>query len=198
MLISKPIALILLLLLPATAATIRAAENPVEAFRKEWQGRRVTVQRTLLTLVYNERGRFGKIAHGKREGLLNATPSRGIYYLFTGRRLVEDLTSSDPDRLFEMVKTSYQRDRNLDDGFLQVVTPLHIVQYIRGIELVVRRVEIEVSAVRLVLFKPESTEEMATTLTVQWPAPLSADLEERVEIERIIRQFLMAGPVGQP
>jgi hypothetical protein len=196
--ISKPIILTLLLLLPATATAIRAAENPAAAFRREWQGRRVTVQRTLLTLVYNERNRVGKTTHAKREGLMVTTPSKGSYYLFSGRKEVEDLTNSDPDRLFEMVKTHYRRDRNLDDGYVQIVNPLHLVQFIPGMQLVVRRAEIDVSTVRLVLFKPESTEEMATTLTIQWPAPLSPDLQERGEVERIIRQFLMPAPANQP
>jgi hypothetical protein len=173
------------------AAPTWAADKPAEVFRKDWQGRRVTVQRMLLTLVYNERGRTGSTSHAKREGLMVATPSKGSFLLFTGRKEVEDLTSTDPDRLFEMVKTNYRRDRNLAEGYVQIVTPLHLVQYVSGMELVVRRVEFDVSTVRLILAKPESTtEEMATSLTIEWPAPLSPDLEERVEIERIISQFL--------
>jgi hypothetical protein len=194
----RPFAFVFILLLLVNAAPTRAAENQAAAFRKEWQGRRVTVQRMLLTLVYDERGRMGSTTHGKREGLVVATPSKGFYYRFTGRKEVEDLTSPDPDRLFEMVKTNYRRDRNLAEGYVQIVTPLHLVQYVRGIELVVRRVEIDRSTVRLVLFKPESTEESATALTIQWPAPLTADLEERGEIERVISQFVMPVPAGRP
>ena len=187
-----------MLLLVVSAVAIRAAENPTAAFRREWQGRHVTVERTLLTLVYDERSRVSTTTRGKREGLVVATPSKGSFYLFTGRREVDDIAHSDPDRLFAMVKTNYRKDRNLDDGYVQIVNPLHLVQYVKGIELVVRRVEIDRSTVRLVLFKSESTEEMATSLTVEWPTPLSSDLEERGEIERIMRQFVVPAPLTQP
>ena len=157
----------------------------------------VTVQRILLTLVYDERSRLGTTTRGKREGLMVATPSKGSCYLFAGRREVDDLSSNDPDQLFQLVKTNYRRDRQLEEGHVQVVNPLHLVQYEKGIQLVVRRVEIDKTIVRLVLFKPESTEEMATTLTIEWPTLLSADLEERGEIERIISGFLVPSPVAQ-
>jgi hypothetical protein len=187
-----------MLLLVVSAVAIRAAENPTAVFRKEWQGRHVTVQRTLLTLVYDERSRVSTTTRGKRDGLVVATPSKGSFYLFTGRREVDDITHTDPDRLFALVKTNYRKDRNLDDGQVQIVNPLHLVQFDKGIELVVRRVEIDRSTVRLVMFKPQSTDEMATSLTVAWPTPLSSDLEERGEIERIIRQFLVPAPLAQP
>jgi hypothetical protein len=79
-----------------------------------------------------------------------------------------------------------------------MVTPLHLIQYVRGIELVVRRVQIERSTVRLELFKSEPADEFATSLTIQWPAPLSGDLHERAELERVIRGFLNPRPVPQP
>jgi hypothetical protein len=193
--ISRSVAFTLGILALVGSGPILAAESQLEAFRRDWQGRTVILQRLLLTLVYDERGRTGSIARGKREGLTVATPSKGSYYLFSGRRAVEDLTSPDPDRLFDMVKTNYRSDRNLGEGYVQIVTPLHLVQYVKGVELVVRRVEFERrSTVRLVLFKPESKEEMATTLTIEWPAPLSTDLDERAEVENVIRGFLIPRP----
>jgi len=195
--IPKSLALFLLLLSLVPATGLEAADGPAETFRREWQGRMVSVQRILLTLVYDERSRLGKTTHGKREGLVVATPSKGSFYLFTGRREVEDLSSTDPDQLFQLVKTHYRRDRQLEEGSVQVVNPLHLVQYEKGIQLVVRRVEIDKTIVRLVLFKPESTEEMATTLTIEWPTLLSPDLAERGEIERIISGFLLPSPVAQ-
>ena len=62
-----------MLLLVVSAVAIRAAENPTAAFRREWEGRRVIVQRTLLTLVYDERSRVSTTTRGKREGLVVAT-----------------------------------------------------------------------------------------------------------------------------
>lgn len=178
-------------------APVGAADTPAAAFKREWQGRMVTVQRMLLTLVYDERSRVGSTSRGKREGLVVTTPSKGSFYLFTGRREVEDIDSTDADRLFQMVKANYRRDRNLEEGHVQIVDPRHLVQYVQGMQLVVRRVEIEKTAVRLVLFKPESTDEVATTLTIEWPTLLSAELEERGEIERLISQFLLPVP-GAP
>jgi hypothetical protein len=156
----------------------------------------VTVQRILLTLVYDERSRLGKTTRGKREGLVVATPSKGSFYLFAGRREVDDLSSTDPDKLFQLVTTHYRRDRQLEEGHVQIVNPSHLLQFEKGIQLVVRRVEIDGTIVRLVLFKPESTEEMATTLTIAWPTLLSPDLQERGEIERIISGFLIPSPVA--
>ena len=125
----KSLALFLLLLSLVPTTPLEAADSPAAAFRREWQGRTVTVQRILLTLVYDERSRLGATTRGKREGLVVATPSKGSFYFFAGRREVDDLSSTDPDQLFQLVKTHYRRDRLLEEGHVQVVSPLHLVQY---------------------------------------------------------------------
>jgi hypothetical protein len=181
----------LALSLLCAAPPVRAADNAATRFRKEWQDRKVTIQRTLFTLVFDERNRVGAIARGKREGITVATPSKGTFYLFTGRQSVDDITETDPDRLIDQVKLRYQRMGRMDTSHVQGVAPLYAIQYAKGIELLVRRVEIERSIVRLVLFKVEPAGEYATTLTIEWPTPLSADLQERDPLERVIRQFLM-------
>jgi hypothetical protein len=172
-------------------ASIDAADS-VASFRKTWEGRIVTVQRTLFTLVYDELGRVGATHRGKRDGLIVSTPSKGSYLLFSGRQSQEDIVSDDPDRLIDQVKTTYRRNQHLQIGHAQVVTPLHVIQYPRGVQLVVQRIDIERSAVRLVLHKadPPPAGEFATTLTVEWPAPLSKNLDERAPLERVIQQFL--------
>ena len=175
------------------AATLQAADNGIPAFKKQWEGRRVVVQRTLFTLVYDEDGRVGT-TRAKRDGLTVITPSKGSYYLFTGRQSQGDVTDADPDRLFDQVKANYRRNKQLEVGFTQTVTPLHLVQYPRGIELVVRRVEMDRTTIRFVLHKPDPPAEFATTLMVQWPAPISSDLHEREPIERVIHQFLQPAP----
>ena len=201
MLISKLFPFVCVLLTILSTAPVGAADNPSEVFRREWQGRRVTVQRMLLTLVYEERGRTGS-TKVKREGLTVVTPSKGSYLQFTGRQSVDDLIETNPDRLFEQIKVNYRRDRNLGEGFVQAVSPLHLVQYISGLQLVVARVEVERSTVRVMFAKPdtklESPADMATSLTIQWPAPFSSDLEERAELERVIRQFVLPAPAVQP
>jgi hypothetical protein len=200
-LISKLFPFVCVLLTILSTAPVGAADNPSEVFRREWQGRRVTVQRMLLTLVYEERSRTGS-TKVKREGLTVVTPSKGSYLQFTGRQSVDDLIETNPDRLFEQIKVNYRRDRNLGEGFVQAVNPLHLVQYISGLQLVVARVEVERSTVRVIFAKPdtklESPADMATSLTIQWPAPFSTELEERAELERVIRQFVLPAPAAQP
>ena len=196
--ISRPLALTLIILILVAAPPIRAAESQAMSFRREWQGRTVSVQRTLITMVYDERGRVGATYRGKREGLTVTTPTKGYYYVFSGRQSVDDLTDTDADRLVDLVKTRYRRDRNLDSDSIQMVTPLHLIQYVRGIELVVQRVQIERSTVRLELFKTEPADEFATSLTIQWPTPFSGDFHERAELERVIRGFLNPRPISSP
>lgn len=194
---AKPLLTLVILILVA-APPIRAAENKAETFRREWQGRTVSVHRTLFTMVYDERGRVGATYRGKREGLTVTTPTKGYYYLFGGRQSVDDLTATDAERLVDLVKTRYRRDRNLDSDSVQMITPLHLVQYVKGIELVVRRIQIDRSTVRLELFKVDPAEEFATSLTVQWPTPFSSDFHERAEVENVIRGFLTPRPVARP
>jgi hypothetical protein len=195
---ARPLALTFIILILVAAPPIRAAESKAEVFRREWQGRTVSVYRTLVSMAYDERGRVGATYRGKREGLTVTTPTKGYYYLFPGRQSVDDLTDTDPERLVDLVKKRYRRDRNLDMDSVQMVTPLHLVQYVRGIELVVRRVQIDRSTVKLELFKTEPPDEFATSLTVQWPTPFSSDFHERAEIENVIRGFLTPRPIARP
>ena len=180
------------LTLVGAASSAPSAETPANAFKKDWEGRPVVVQRPLFTLVYDELGRVGATHRGKREGLNVVTPSKGSYLLFAGRQSQEDIVDSDPDRLIDRVKAAYRRNEHLQIGFTQTVMPLHVIQYARGIQLVVTRVETDRAAVTLLLRKPDPATkgELATTLTVQWPAPLSKDFDEREPIERVIQQFI--------
>ena len=196
--IARPVALSFIILILVAAPPIRAAESKAEVFRREWQGRSVSVYRTLVTMAYDERGRVGATYRGKREGLTVTTPTKGYYYLFPGRQSVDDLTETDPERLVDLVKKRYRRDRNLDMDSVQMVTPLHLIQYVKGIELVVRRVQIDRAAVKLELFKTEPPDEFATSLTVQWPTPFSTDFHERAEIENVIRGFLSPHAIARP
>ena len=195
---ARPLALTFIILILVAAPTIRAAESKAEVFRREWQDRTVSVHRTLVTMAYDERGRVGATYRGKREGLTVTTQTKGYHYLFPGRQSVDDLTDTDPERLVDLVKKRYRRDRNLDMDSVQIVTPLHLVQYVRGIELVVRRVQIDRSTVKLELFKTEPPDEFATSLTVQWPTPFSSDFHERAEVENVIRGFLTPRPITRP
>ena len=175
------------------SAPAPSAESPANAFKKHWTGRQVVVQRPLFTLVYDEVVRFNAIERGKRDGLVVTTPSKGSYLLFAARKSHDDIVDTDPDRLMDRVKTTYNRTRHREEGLFQTVTPLHVVQYPRGVPLVVTRVQLDRAAVTLLLHKPDSSE-FATALTVQWPAPLSKELDEREPLERLIQQFIFPKP----
>src|SRR5438270_14069536 len=63
-----------------------AVDNPRQLFTKTWEGRTVALKRTLYTLVYNERGRFGATRRNRRDGLVVVTPFSGTYFQFDGRQ----------------------------------------------------------------------------------------------------------------
>jgi hypothetical protein len=48
---SRRLALTLIILILVAAPAIRAAESQAAAFRREWQDRTVSVQRTLITMA---------------------------------------------------------------------------------------------------------------------------------------------------
>ena len=174
------------------AATLTAADASARAFRKEWEGRRVVIQRALFTLVYDEIGRVGITRRGRRAGLTVVTPSRGVYFQFDGRGEQDDLSDPDPNRLLTMVSERYRRSMHLEIGNTQSIQPQHLIQYAPGGEMVVTRVHIERDRVRVQLAKggAEGDEEFATTLTVRWPVPFSRDFPEAVAIGSMVRQFL--------
>jgi hypothetical protein len=185
-------------LLAAVAAVVcgvtslRAAEAPAVLFKKDWEGRRVVAQRTLYTIVFDERGRIGGTQRGKRDGLTVIAPAKGLYYRFSGRQSQDDVIHADPDKVLDLVTATYRRDRTLNEGFTQTITPQHLVQYPRGIELTVRRVDVLRAEVVLVLHKIDPASEFATTVAVQWPSNLSSDFSERPEIERALSLLVRA------
>lgn len=175
----------------ATAAA-GAVEKPVKTFAKDWEGRRVVLKRTLYTLIYDEVGRLGATRHGKVEGLTVATPSSGTYYRFAGRRPEDEIVDRDPNRLVDLVSAHYQRSMHLEVGTISAVTPVMLMQYPAGVELVVRSVQVDRDRVRLVLHKAEPGAEgdLATSLTIQWPTHLSTGFTERAMVEALMLQFV--------
>lgn len=186
------------LIIVASTAGLAAADNPQKTFAKTWEGKSVVVKQTLFTLVYNERGRLGKTAKGKRDGLTVVTPSVGTYFQFDGRDSENDITDRDPQRVFDTVGTTYLRAYNLDIGTYQKVEPLLLTRYERGVELIVRTVRVEENVVRVVFDDAAAAGkgEVATTLTVKWPVPLSSAFTERSLVEILIRQFVDFKPAG--
>jgi len=76
-----------------------------------------------------------------------------------------------------------------DIGAVQDVEPLMLVQYTPGVALVVKKVQIDRDRVRL-YFHKDGQAELATTLTVKFPTPLSNELTESPLIDDAISRFV--------
>lgn len=170
------------------ATTITSADT--KAFTKNWVGRHVVVKRPLYSLVYNERGLRGSIRAG-RDGLTVVTPFAGTYFQFDGRHRVDDVIEHDVQKIAEAVARAYVKDNLINEGFNQQIEPIMLTRYDSGVELVVSSAQVNRDTVRLKLSLPaDGDDDVATTLTVQWPGPLSKSFSERGAAEDLIQQFL--------
>ncbi len=178
-------------LLATSICTVAPADDR-DRFIQHWERSHVVVQRTLYSLVYNERGRLGNTYRNRQEGLTVVTPPAGMFFRFDGRDSEGDITGRDPQQLMDAVTARYRRSYSLDVGSFDRIQPLVLARYDAGVELVVTKVRIEQNRVRLFLAQTggEGEGEAATTLTVQWPSSLSRSFTERAEVERLIGLFL--------
>ena len=64
-----------------------------------------------------------------------------------------------------------------------------LVRYEPGAELIVRTIQIERDYVRLFLHRNRDSD-LATTLTVQWPVPLSKELTESSLLDNVLARFV--------
>jgi hypothetical protein len=179
--------------LAVVGTTTLCAESPQQAFIKSWEGRTVVVRNTLYTLVYNERGKLGNQRTGKREGLIVATPSQGMYFQFDGRQGRDDVVEHDPQRMVAAVSAAYEPD-SLELRSYRKVEPLALNRYDPGVELVVCGVKIDRDTVTIA-FAPAGAgrpgdEDTVTSLRIKWPMPLSKALSERDLIEDLIGRFV--------
>ena len=178
-------------LLAFTAVSVTAAPSGPKAFANAWEGRTVLLTRTLYSLVFDERSRALPLfkRQGRVAGLTVGTPS-DIYYQFDARRESEDdVIDRDPNRLLSQLRTQYRRSTHLEIGNVQDVQAVLLVRYEPGVRLVVRKVQFERDRVRLMLNKPED-DDLATTVTVKWPAPWSKDLTEATLIDGVLTRFI--------
>jgi hypothetical protein len=173
------------------AAAVASAGNNQKEFEKRWTGRHVVVKRPLYSLVYNESGLGGSINAGLREGLTVVTPSAGVYFQFDGRHKVDDIVAHDVQQIARSVQIGYRKEKLLGEGWTQKIDPVMLTFYDAGVALKVSAVRVERDAVRLTLVLASGEDEdVATSLTVKWPAPLSKPFSERGNIEELIQQFL--------
>ena len=177
----------------ASAGELRAADPARKALVDSWRGKRVEIKRTLFTLVFNERGKLGKVHHDKREGLVVVTPSSGTFFQFDGRDGESDIAATDVQQVVDRINESYRRQQALDIGFYLRIEPLIVVRYERRGALVVKDAQIERSRVRLLFGSLASdipADEIATALTIQWPTDFSPAFTERPLVDGLIRQYV--------
>jgi hypothetical protein len=192
--VNAPIRLlpVVLILLATSAFPLDAvAQSGRKAFVGGWENRAVVVKKTLYSIAFDERPRY--LPFVKREdrivGLTVATWS-DTYYRFDARRdSEEDIIERDPDRIAAILRTQYYRGLHLDIGNVQDVQPSMLLRYEPGVELVVRKIQFERDYVRLFLHQNRDSD-LATTLTVQWPVPLSKELTESSLIDDVLMRFL--------
>jgi len=188
----RQLVLILLVGLPGAASLHAAERSGTKAFQNAWTGHRVVVKRTLYSVVFDERSRVVPlIKHRDRvSGLTVVTPTGTSYYQFDARRdSEEDIIAKDPNSIVSEMRKQYFRDKSLDIGFVQDVEPLLLVQYSPGVAFIVSKVQIDRYQVRL-YFHKDGESDLATTLTVKFPAPLSKDLTESALIDDAIARFV--------
>jgi hypothetical protein len=191
---SSPTRLVLILLVALTAvASPHAAERSgKKAFQDAWVGRSVVVKRTLYSVVFDERSRvLPIIKHQDRvSGLTVLTPTGAYYYQFDSRRdSEEDIVDQDPDGIVSKMRKQYFRSMHLESGATQDIEPLMLVRYSPGVVFIVRKVEIDRYRVRL-YFHKDGEANLATTLTVKFPTPLSNELTESPLIDDALTRFV--------
>lgn len=183
---------ILSLVLMAAVPSPAAERQGRKAFAHAWEGRTVVVTRTLYSVVFDERSRLLPIVtrRDRVSGLTVVTPAGASYYQFDARRASEeDIVDRDPDALVSKMRKQYVRTMHLDNGTVQDVEPVMLVRYSPGVAFVVRKVEVERDRVRL-SFHKAGEDDLATTLTVKFPAPLSKELTEAALIDRALGRFV--------
>lgn len=175
----------------STVSIPTAARTGRKAFSDGWDEHTVVLRQPLYSIVYDERSRWLPTVkwQGKVTGLTVATPGDS-YYQFDARRESEsDIVDRDPNRVVSQLRKQYFRSMHLDIGSVQDVEPLMLVRYEPGVRLFVEKVQIERDAVRLSLHK-EHDGDVATTVTVKWPVPLTKELTEGTQIDAILERFL--------
>ena len=191
---SSPIRLVVILLvaLPAAASLHAGERSGKKAFQDAWEGRSVVVKRTLYSVVFDERSTVLPILkrRDRVSGLNVVTPTGVSYYQFDARRKSEDdIVDQSPDGIVSKMRNQYFRSMYLDNGAVQDVEPLMLVRYSPGVSFIVKKVQIDRDRVRL-HFHKDGEADLATTLTVKFPVPLSNELTESALIDVALTRFI--------
>lgn len=167
------------------------------SLKSSWLHRRVVLKQPLYSILVTRQA-FGGGALLSREGLTVVSPEQGVYYEFRGSFFSGDhnVVGTDLQEVVEEVSAEHRLMPMRNDpntGRLLPPTPVsrpaRLVTYAAGTMLKVRKVAIAKDRVTLT-FDDLQGNRAVTTLTVQWPQPLSHDLSEQPAIDRLLQQFL--------
>jgi len=181
-----------LMMITFAASTVTGGGAAASDFSRTWNGRRVLVKTTLYTVLYDEVGRVGIHYNGKQAGLTIATPE-GQYYEFDAPGSDENVVEQTPDRVVSEMSTRFVRAYHLDIGIVKTITPLSLRQYEPGVVLIVDSIKVDRNRVRFAFRRAgdaAADAEFATSLTVEWPVPLSKTFRERDGVEGVLRRFV--------
>jgi hypothetical protein len=188
----KHLVLILCMALGPTVSLQAGNRSGKKTFQDAWEGRTVVVQRMLYSVVFDERSRHLPIVKRKSRvsGLTVVTPAGMYYYQFDSRREEEDdIIDKDPEGIVTKMRNQYIRTAHLGDGAVQDIEPLMLVRYAPGVSFIVKKVQIDRDRVRL-FFNKAGEDDLATTLTVKFPTPLSNELTESTLIDSALGRFV--------
>ena len=173
-----------------STVTSVSAGDALDDFARTWDGRRVVVRSALYSVLYDEVGRLGKHYSGKLAGLTVATHA-GQHYEFDGPGSDEDIAEDTPNKVMDQMSARFHRSSHLELSSVKAITPRTLRQFDPGVVLIVESVKVERNRIRFE-FSQSGDEKsgFATSLTVEWPSPLSKEFHERAAIESMIRRFL--------
>ena len=177
------------LIVTCSVSTVVSADA-FSDFTRTWNGRRVVVRSALYSVLYDEVGRMGKQYRGKLAGLTVATHA-GQHYEFDGPGSDEDIAEPTPNEVMSQMMARFHRSSHLELSSVKAITPRVLRQYDPGVALIVDSVKVERNRIRFEFSQADNENEgFATSLTIEWPSPLSKEFRERQAIEDMLRRFV--------
>lgn len=179
------------ILMALATASPRAAESGRRTFVLAWEHRTVVLTQRLYSLVFDQRSRYLPVTRRNRVvGLTVAGPSDTRYVFESRREDEEDIVERDPETVVDKLRTRYRRSAHLDISTVREIEPVTLMRFDPGVAFIVSDVQMERSRVRLLLRK-DGSGDVSTTLTVQWPAPLSQELTEASLVDDVLARFVV-------
>ncbi len=174
----------------AAASAVVSAGDALSDFTQTWHGRRVLVRSPLYSVLYDEVGRLGMHYRGKLAGLTVVTHA-GQHYEFDGPGSDEDIAETTPHEVMNQMSARFHRSSHLELSSVKTITPRVLRQFDPGVALIVDSVKVERNRIRFEFIQSGGEkDEFATSLTIEWPAPLSKEFREREAIEGMLRRFV--------